>query len=340
MLDIRKTIDKILTRIRNIEANFVKKSGDTMTGQLKTSFKSSVATGSYCPSSSTIPDLCNELKYSSGCMGSVSITTAYSLNDTTVRTGWYNFIWIPHRSGGINGTASGDNCEYGSLLLSGMTRQGCFLIRYAGNAIAECRRIVYGQQDIVAGSNHAAAVKTYFNNNKTTICRNNLLSFYSSAYGNGSQLFGYYLNGYDTSPYGGFYVCQYNNARYVGISNGTYTDYELSKSTVSSLNTKENISLLSEEEANKIYNIEVISFDYKPAFEDGKKNQVGFSAEQVDKIFPNMVHKPPAGEDDPNPIWSIKTWEFIPYLTKTIQLQNERINQLEQRIEELEKKSR
>jgi len=69
----------------------VDKSGDTMTGQLRTSFHSSVAVGSYGSSASTIPDLCEELRYSSGCMGSVNITTAYT-NNITIPVGWYNFI--------------------------------------------------------------------------------------------------------------------------------------------------------------------------------------------------------------------------------------------------------
>jgi hypothetical protein len=61
-----------------------------------------------------------------------------------------------------------------------------------------------------------------------------------------------------------------------------------------------------------------------------------WSAEQVNEIFPNMVYKPLAGEDNPDPIWSVKHWEFTPYLVKTVQLQNERIIRLENKIAELE----
>jgi hypothetical protein len=88
-----------------------------MTGQIKTSFKESVAVGSYQANANTIPNLVQELRYSSGCMGSVNITAGYN----SIPTGWYNFIYIPHRSGGVNGSASGDNCNYGSLILIGMT---------------------------------------------------------------------------------------------------------------------------------------------------------------------------------------------------------------------------
>lgn len=74
-------------------------------------------------------------------MGSVSIGTAYT-NGVTIGTGWYNFLYIPHRSGGISGSASGDNCNYGTLLLMGMTvNNACYRIRYASSAISEVVRI-------------------------------------------------------------------------------------------------------------------------------------------------------------------------------------------------------
>lgn len=120
---------------------YVKKAGDTMTGQLKTSFKSSVATGSYQAVATTIEALCEELRYSSGVMGSVNITTAYTKDGITMPTQWYNFLWVPHRSGGVNGTANGDNCNYGSLYLSGMTGSGMYMIRYSSSAIAELKNL-------------------------------------------------------------------------------------------------------------------------------------------------------------------------------------------------------
>lgn len=130
-----------------ITSTYLKKTGDIMTGilqmeaQLKTSFKSSVATGSYQATATTIETLCEELRYSSGVMGSVNITTAYTKDNITIPTQWYNFLWIPHRSGGVNGTASGDNCNYGSLYLSGMTNTGLYMIRYASSAIAEVKNL-------------------------------------------------------------------------------------------------------------------------------------------------------------------------------------------------------
>ena len=124
-----------------ITSTYLPLAGGTMTGQLYTSFKSAVAMGSRQSDATTIDDLVADVRYSSGCMGSVSIGTAYTKNGVTIPTGWYNYEWIPHRSGGENGSASGDNCNYGVLYLSHMTSpgQGTYEISFASSAIAQVR---------------------------------------------------------------------------------------------------------------------------------------------------------------------------------------------------------
>lgn len=78
---------------------------------------------------------------------------------------------------------------------------------------------------------HDSVLKSYFNSNKSSIPRNSLLGMYSGAYGNGSYYMGYFLSGYDSSPYGGFFVAHYANPYYVGISNGSYTTQHILTST-------------------------------------------------------------------------------------------------------------
>lgn len=130
--------------------------GGTMTGQLLTSFKSSVAIGSYESTATTVPNLVAEVRYSSGCMGSVSIGTLYdnpTVANEDIATGWYNFIYSPHRSGGVNGAASGDNHNYGTLFLIGMTANlGCYRIRVSGGSIGECRRLLSSGERLVTNS--------------------------------------------------------------------------------------------------------------------------------------------------------------------------------------------
>ena len=71
---------------------------------------------------------------------------------------------------------------------------------------------------------HATALQNYFNANKSSIQRNKLNTYYSSAYGNGSFYMGYFLSGYNSNPYGGFFVAHYDTPYYVGISYGTYKE--------------------------------------------------------------------------------------------------------------------
>ena len=117
-------------------------SGGTMTGQLKTSFKTSVAMGSYGSAQSTVEGLVGEVRFSSGCAGSASINTAYTNSGVTIPTGWYNFMYMPHRSGGNSGAADGDNANYGNLFLFGMNNtNGRFIVRVSSGAVADVCKI-------------------------------------------------------------------------------------------------------------------------------------------------------------------------------------------------------
>lgn len=123
--------------------NIIGSNGGTMTGQLLTSFKTSVAMGSYGSAQTTVGGLVDEVRMSSGCSGSASIGTAYTANGVTIKTGWYNFMYMPHRSGGLNGNASGDNCNYGNLFLFGMNNtNGRFIVRIASGSIQEVSRLI------------------------------------------------------------------------------------------------------------------------------------------------------------------------------------------------------
>ena len=136
-----------------LDGRYVNVSGDTMTGQLLTSFKKSVAMGSYQAAATTVAALVEEVRYSSGCMGSVSLSATYAATaGGTIAAGWYNFIYSPHRSGGANGAASGDNHAFGTLMLMGMTVGSAhWRIRVASGAISEVRR-VWNAGDAVTGA--------------------------------------------------------------------------------------------------------------------------------------------------------------------------------------------
>ena len=109
---------------------------------LKTSFKGGTAMCSYGSSQTTVPNLLGELRYSNGATGSANLSAYTTTAGGNLTAGWYNFFYSPHRSGGLNGAATGDNHSYGCCILGGMTvGSNLYYVRYASNAIAESRRI-------------------------------------------------------------------------------------------------------------------------------------------------------------------------------------------------------
>ena len=101
--------------------------GDTMKNELYASFPAAssgstqkmVMNGSYAATSSNLLDLVEELRFSSGASGSVNLTSSYTCTNTgiTVPNSWYNYLYVPHRTGGANGGSAGDNVRFGSLWL-------------------------------------------------------------------------------------------------------------------------------------------------------------------------------------------------------------------------------
>lgn len=111
-----------------------------LTTKVKTNAAVTVA-GSYAIESSTIPDAINEIRYKNGCFGSVYLKTAYIANNVTIPATWYNYLWMPHRDGGTGTAGSGDNHNYGTMLLTKMTSRSneMFLVNYYNGTITVSR---------------------------------------------------------------------------------------------------------------------------------------------------------------------------------------------------------
>lgn len=109
----------------------------------------------------------------------------------------------------------------------------------------------------------------------------------------------------------------------------------------SSYRVKENIRDITEEETLKILGVEVVKFDYKEEY-GGEVDQTGVIAEEVINIIPEVVkiseiydETQPIDEGS-NPSPKVDYAGFVPYLIKMIQMQQEKINALESRLEALE----
>ena len=104
----------------------------------------------------------------------------------------------------------------------------------------------------------------------------------------------------------------------------------------SSRRVKKNIRNMTEEEAKKLLDIDIIKFDYKEFWNDGEKNQSGLIAEDVIKIIPEAVLVRP--DYDPNlPVDEeynfppeVNYSKFVPYLIKMVQMQQTEINELKE----------
>lgn len=170
-------------------------SGGTMTGQLLTSYKTSVAMGSYGSSQTTVQNFIEEVRFSSGCCGSVNIGTAYTKNNVTINTGWYNFMYIPHRSGGVNGSASGDNCNYGNCFLFGMNNtNGRFVIRVSSSSIQEVAQL-YSSIDRYTRSSAGTLDWSSTAEGDSKVIMKSALAFWNGAYSGTSSSLKYSANG-------------------------------------------------------------------------------------------------------------------------------------------------
>lgn len=103
-------------------------------------------------------------------------------------------------------------------------------------------------------------------------------------------------------------------------------------SDISSRRYKENIIPLSEDEAKKILDVEIVNYDYKENVvdEDERYDQKGAIAEDVVNLIPNAVtYADIDGEQLPD---GINYTKFIPYLIKMVQIQQKEIEELKAMI--------
>lgn len=98
----------------------------------------------------------------------------------------------------------------------------------------------------------------------------------------------------------------------------------------SSREYKENVKPITEDEARKILDVDIYSFDYKQEY-GGEKNQFGVIAEELEEKIPCAVNIPKAVDGR----ISVDYFKLIPHLIKTVQMQEERITKLESLIEKM-----
>lgn len=121
----------------------------------------------------------------------------------------------------------------------------------------------------------------------------------------------------------------YADTAWAGISGTKFT-------TQSSKRYKENIKDITEEEAEKIYDVNVVTFDYKEnVVDEDRHGFTGVIAEDVVNIIPKVVtYRDIDGKSLPD---SVDYSKFTPYLIKIVQEQHKKILELEEKINTLVK---
>lgn len=146
---------------------------------------------------------------------------------------------------------------------------------------------------------------------------------------------------------------QYNNGHnYIGTSTWYWAYayitnlYAYSTTKPSSRKLKKNIEDMTEEEANKLFNLRPVKYDYK-VDKDGT-NCYGLIAEEVKEIgidYPVMEYKETDMDSgrqkdvdeiiDSEKMYGLDYTRFIPYLIKVCQMQQKEINELKKEIKEI-----
>ena len=116
------------------------------------------------------------------------------------------------------------------------------------------------------------------------------------------------------------------HAAYMSPSSGAFSVSSLVNR--SSKRYKENITEMDDEIANRLLELEVKHFDYKPEY--GDKDMYGMIAEDVLEIHPNAVAIGP--DDLPE---GIDYTRFVPLIIRKIQMQEKEINDLKNTISEM-----
>lgn len=175
--------------------------------------------------------------------------------------------------------------------------------------------------------------------NKTTAKYTCAIGAYNSSIGQYQSVFGKYNredsdkafivgNGSnDSNRNNAFTIDWQGNTVAIGTSTAT------AHTTSSSKRYKDNIKPMTDEEAKKILDVDVVSFDYKEELGMGERdtyNRMGVIAEDTEKIIPTaVIQKEIDGEMVAD---SVDYSRFVPYLIKMVQDQQKEIEELKAKL--------
>jgi hypothetical protein len=131
---------------------------------------------------------------------------------------------------------------------------------------------------------------------------------------------------------------QYGTPQFRVQGNGVILAQNTTVQSISDVRTKENIRD-SEEGLQVILGLQPRRFDFKQGFGNGRKNALGFVAQEIETVFPDAVSEVHLDPDSKDIAYkTVGPGELIPVLVKAIQEQQALITTLTDRITALEAK--
>ena len=132
-------------------------------------------------------------------------------------------------------------------------------------------------------------------------------------------------------------LCTNGSVRAMNLSDNAFRTFEaLGFTNKSSRRVKENIHDITESEAKKLLDVNVVSFDYIEAI-GGQKGQYGVIAEDVINILPSVVSIPNGYDEnddsDIDNILGVDYSKFVPFLIKMVQMQQKEVDALKAEIQ-------
>lgn len=109
---------------------------------------------------------------------------------------------------------------------------------------------------------------------------------------------------------------------YIGVDDGTLLFFQVSDERL-----KSNISFSKINAMSLLSSIDLYEFNFRKSI---KKTEVGYIAQKVNKVYPDMVNY-----NKKQDMWSVTPEKLIPVMHKALQEANDRISKLEQLVEQL-----
>lgn len=277
--------------------------------------------------------------------GSITLGTTFSVTSAGVITassgtiGGFTIDSSSIRSGALNSTSAGaiglSTADF-TRSINSVSRSGLRFAIGSKFGIANDGSI-YCSNATITGSIHATSFT--FDDTINMRSYNNLSSQYVTKALIQSQWYqsylGWKINGYDSSVY---MQCAPNMPAaffFSGDMSVTSTVRATDFINTSSRLVKKNINAISDEKAKKLLDLNVVDFDYIK----GKKDQTGLIAEDVIKVFPNVVNVPEGyneeetkakieNGEEPTSVLGIDYTKLVPYLIKMVQIQQKELEEL------------